>query len=196
MSRRKGPRRPRADERALWDKVAATTTPLDRRTTARGDLMSTVTPQVAEPEKVASKAAQPSFRIGEKTPPRPEPVTPSDTGPVAMDHKAFTKLSRGKMDPEARIDLHGMTLDQAEPALAGFLRRAHGSGKRLVLVITGKGRASENEGPIPERPGRLRRQVPIWLSRGALSGLVLQVVQAHRRHGGDGAYYVYLRRSR
>jgi DNA-nicking Smr family endonuclease len=111
-----------------------------------------------------------------------------------MDSKAHRKLTRGKLSPEARIDLHGMTLADAHPALLRFVADAHARGLRLLLVITGKGKARNDEGPIPTRPGVLRHQVPQWLTGGPLRPLVLQVAQAHQRHGGSGAFYVYLRR--
>lgn len=114
--------------------------------------------------------------------------------PVQMDKKKFGKLKRGKMLPDAKIDLHGMTLDRAHPALTGFLLRSHAEGKRLVLVITGKGKTSHDHGPIPVRRGILKHQVPQWLSMLPLSSVVLQVAEAHLKHGGSGAYYVYLRR--
>ncbi|WP_341540294.1 Smr/MutS family protein [Rhodovulum euryhalinum] len=113
-----------------------------------------------------------------------------------MDRKAFARLRGGKLSPEARIDLHGMTLAQAHPALNGFILRAQAEGRRLVLVITGKGLGPDGDGPIPERRGVLKRQVPHWLHQPPLSAAVLQVAEAHRRHGGEGAFYVYLRRAR
>lgn len=116
--------------------------------------------------------------------------------PVQMDQKAFGKLKRGKLAPEGRIDLHGMTLDRAHPVLSRFILSAHKSGKRLVLVITGKGKQRDEGGPIPVRHGVLRHQVPQWLGMVPLSSLVLQVSQAHISHGGEGAFYVYLRRQR
>ena len=116
--------------------------------------------------------------------------------PVQMDQKAFGKLKRGKLKPEGRIDLHGMTLDRAHPALTKFIMLGHRQGKRLVLVITGKGKMRDEGGPIPVRHGVLRHQVPQWLSMPPLSGLIMQVSQAHISHGGGGAYYVYLRRQR
>ena len=115
---------------------------------------------------------------------------------VQMDRKAFEKLKRGKLKPEGRIDLHGMTLDRAHPALCRFILSAHRGGKRLVLVITGKGKQRDEGGPIPVRHGVLRHQVPQWLSMAPLSSVVLQISQSHISHGGGGAYYVYLRRHR
>lgn len=114
--------------------------------------------------------------------------------PVQMDRKAFEQMKRGKLKPEGRLDLHGLTLDRAHPMLTQFILSAQRSGKRLVLVITGKGKSRDDGGPIPVRFGVLRHQVPQWLALPPLSSAVLQVTQAHDRHGGGGAYYVYLRK--
>ena len=116
--------------------------------------------------------------------------------PVRMDNKAFGRLKRGKLVPEGRIDLHGMTLDQAHSALNLYILRAQAAEKRLVLVITGKGKAKQDHGPIPVRQGVLRHQVPHWLTLPPLAQAVLQIAEAHVSHGGSGAFYVYLRRNR
>ncbi len=89
-----------------------------------------------------------------------------------------------------------MTLDQAHPALTGFVMKAHAEGKRLVLVITGKGKERDELTSMPTRRGVLRHNVPAWLRTPPLSSVVIQVDTAHQRHGGIGAYYVYLRRKR
>jgi len=116
--------------------------------------------------------------------------------PVAMDARAFHRLRAGKLRPEAKLDLHGMTLDRAHPALIDFVLGAHEAGRRLLLVVTGKGKVRDEGGPMPPRHGVLRHQVPQWLRMPPLGPRVLQVAQAHRSHGGLGAYYVYLRRMR
>ena len=92
------------------------------------------------------------------------------------------------------IELHGMRQQEAHGALLGFIARAHREGRSLVLVITGKGKHGQDIGPIPQRMGVLRHQVPQWLRLPPLGQAVLQVSEAHLRHGGSGAYYVYLRR--
>ncbi len=116
--------------------------------------------------------------------------------PVQMDKRQFQRMSRGKLEPDARIDLHGMTLAQAHGALNGFILRAHAAGLRLVLVITGKGKTTADDGPIPRRQGALKHDVPQWLRMAPLGPVVLEIREAHLRHGGAGAYYVYLRRAR
>ena len=140
------------------------------------------------------------FRLGERTKTLPghDLVPPlADrlaAAPLRMDAKAFGRMSRGRIAPEARIDLHGMTIAEAHPELIRFVLNAQGQGMRLILVITGKGRPGPDDGPIPRRPGVLRHQVPQWLRQVPLAPAVLQVAEAHQRHGGAGALYVYLRR--
>ncbi|MEP2029761.1 MAG: Smr/MutS family protein [Paracoccaceae bacterium] len=116
--------------------------------------------------------------------------------PVQMDRKAFGKMKRGKLVPEGKIDLHGMTLDQAHPALIRFIMSSQAAGKRLVLVVTGKGKSSRDDGPIPIRRGVLKHQVPQWLAAPPVGQVVMQIAEAHISHGGVGAYYVYLRKQR
>ncbi|NBO20507.1 MAG: DNA mismatch repair protein MutS, partial [Rhodobacteraceae bacterium] len=141
------------------------------------------------------------FRLGEKaqTAPRHN-IAPSlgeelAQAPLRMDAKQFGRMTRGKLMPEARIDLHGLTLAEAHPELIRFILNAQSQGLRLVLVITGKGKRRDDTGPIPQRIGALRHQVPQWLRMSPMGPAVLQVAEAHLRHGGSGAYYVYLRRN-
>ena len=88
-----------------------------------------------------------------------------------------------------------MTSERAHAALTGFILAAHAEGVRLVLVITGKGRA-DAFAMQPHRHGILRHSLPHWLAAPPLSARILQVAPAHQRHGGAGAFYVYLRRLR
>ncbi len=195
MSRR---RTLRPEEEALWQAVARTAQPLHP---ARDHVPVANLPPAVAPAPAPAPPV-PVFRIGGKThASRSHDLLPGLTESLSaqgirMDRKAFDRLTRGKLAPEARIDLHGMTLAEAHPELIRFILNAHAGGLRLVLVITGKGRPGPDHGPIPQRPGILRHQVPVWLSRPPLGPLVLQVREAHLKHGGAGAYYVYLRRGR
>jgi DNA-nicking Smr family endonuclease len=99
------------------------------------------------------------------------------------------KLARGRLPIEARVDLHGMTQDEAYSLLFSFLHRAHASGLRYVLVITGKGSSSGGDGV-------LRRSVPAWLATPAFRMFVSSHEHAARHHGGSGAIYVRLRKVR
>ncbi|MDH5797187.1 MAG: Smr/MutS family protein [Paracoccaceae bacterium] len=187
------------EDRMIWDQVRRTAKalhPKPNRPVVRDAFHE-------KPQKKTAQAPQPlsDFRIGEKASyggyrhSQPQPLSDQlARAPLAIDKKRFGKMKRGKMAPEARIDLHGMTLAEAHPALMNFIFGAHGEGCRLVLVITGKGKSTPDHGPIPARPGVLRHHVPQWLHMAPLRSVVLQVVEAHARHGGSGAFYVYLRR--
>ncbi|WP_108813311.1 Smr/MutS family protein [Loktanella sp. Alg231-35] len=191
------PRHLSQEERALWDRVAERATPLhaDRETPAPD-----ITPKPKKP--MAAADPLPTFKVGERAQPRRHHdlmrplVDRLAASPVNMDSKSFGKMKRGKLKPEARIDLHGMTMAEAHPELVGFILNSQAMSRRLVLVITGKGKDRDDGGPIPTRHGVLRHQVPQWLALPPLSQAILQVTPAHMRHGGHGAYYVYLRRGR
>ncbi|WP_158965097.1 Smr/MutS family protein [Chachezhania sediminis] len=204
MSRK---RRPTEEELELWGRIARSADPIGRRKLDSGaELKPDPKPDgringthTAVPERPGLA----SLRIG-KTSDRPAPghdlVPPLAerlrNQPLHMDRKAFTRLRRGKLEPEARIDLHGMTQARAHPALTRFILSSQGQGRRLVLVITGKGRPGAATGPIPEPHGILRHHVPRWLAMPPLNHAVLQITAAHVRHGGEGALYVYLRKPR
>lgn len=200
-------RRPRGltpDEKDLWSRVARSMTPLHGAGTPADDPPE-ARPATSQTQKTVSvaappqKAALPPFRVGQSSATAglslPHVQTPAQrlaAHPVRMDAKTHRRMSQGKLAPQARLDLHGLTLAAAQPALSGFILSCHANGLRLALVITGKGRG--DHGPLPTRPGALRHQVPHWLHSPPLSAVVQQVTAAHYRHGGDGAYYVYLRR--
>ena len=195
-------RRLREEDLELWQRVARSTERMHPEAKPPKVEGKTPAPKRPDPQPVAQPGLKP-FRLGQKssaTGPSHDllPALPDRLGRAAvqMDRKAHTKLKRGKLLPEARIDLHGMTMDRAHPALNGFIMRCASEGKRLVLVITGKGKDRDEGGPIPIRRGILRHQVPHWLSVPPLSQLILQITPAHDRHGGGGAYYVYLKRLR
>jgi DNA-nicking Smr family endonuclease len=120
------------------------------------------------------------------------PATPPAAPPLApLGRRERSQLSRGRKEIDARLDLHGMTQTRAHRVLFGFLQRAHSEGLTFVLVITGKGKI----GAESER-GVLRRQVPQWLSLPEFRSLVVGFEEAHIGHGGEGALYVRVRRSR
>lgn len=201
MSRR--PRGLRPEEHELWQRVAETLRPHHPHPHRRAEPAEPPATETALPPAAPHPARLSPFRLGETAPPRPlhhdlAPPLPERLAqaPVAMDRKTHRRMTRGELEPEGRIDLHGMTLAEAHPALTGFILSRQAAGARLVLVITGKGRDRGDHGPIPQRGGLLRAQVPHWLSLPPLRPHVLQVTEAHRRHGGAGAYYVYLRRGR
>ena len=189
------------EEQEIWQAVARTAKPMHP--------MGHVFLKPAEPKPALitpTQTAAPAttrlavFRLGEKSRSKPgHDILPSlaeslSAAPLQMDAKTHGKMTRGKLSPEARIDLHGLTLSEAHPELIRFILNAQSAGMRLVLVITGKGKRGHDIGPIPTRMGALRHQVPQWLRLPPLSPAVLQISEAHLKHGGSGAYYIYLRR--
>lgn len=200
MSKR---RKLRPEEEALWDKVAETTERLHAPKPRFLAETETKKPNIKKQKPVEVPDPIMPFKIGQRSKGKSSinDLLPTISDRVAqsalqMDRKAFQKMKRGKLVPEGRIDLHGMTLAQAHPELTSFILQSQMRGFRLVLVITGKGKHKDTGGPIPERMGALRHQVPQWLKMAPLGQAVLQVSEAHLKHGGGGAYYVYLRRRR
>ncbi|RNF34607.1 Smr/MutS family protein [Paracoccus methylarcula] len=186
------------EERELWSRVtrsAQALHPLGKASPPQPEPLAK-----PDPGTRAKPAVAPHFRIGQSAPPPPKAMHSKAPNPaenlaessLRMDHKVYKRMAQGKLRPEARLDLHGMTLAAAQPELVRFILSCHANGLRLVLVITGKGRG--DHGPLPTRPGALRHQVPHWLHGAPLGSVVQQVTAAHYRHGGEGAYYVYLRK--
>jgi DNA-nicking Smr family endonuclease len=182
------PRRKRAlseEERALWENVAKQTKPLRKKLRAA---KAVAEPSAAEMPVAAKSIPPPKSLSPAATPRAAKPEAP----PLApLGRRERSQLSRGRKEIDARLDLHGMTQTRAHRALSGFLQRAHSDGLTFVLIITGKGKM----GAESER-GVLRRQVPQWLSLPEFRSLVVGFEEAHVGHGGEGALYVRIRRSR
>jgi DNA-nicking Smr family endonuclease len=115
---------------------------------------------------------------------------------TSLDGNTAEKLKRGALDPQARVDLHGLTEARAHQRLLSYLRGAHKNGVRLVLVITGIGNPRRDDGAewMTAPHGVLKQMVPRWLNEKEFAALVSGSGPSHRRHGGDGALYVYLRK--
>ncbi len=154
---------------------------------------------------------KPSPKLSPKSPPKsspkPSPKKPTKRPEVivsapraltspTMDRRNFNRLQKGQMPIDARLDLHGMTVEQAKLRLKSFLLNAHARGDRVILVITGKGlRSGFDEFNRPNR-GVIREGLPQWVKDKTLAPMIVQITPAHRQHGGDGAFYLYLRRKR
>jgi DNA-nicking Smr family endonuclease len=170
------------EERSLWESVAKQIKPLRKKPRGPKPHAAEPKPSTPAPAKLASR---PFTSV-----PSPKPSKPAVPPLVTLGRRERAKLSRGKSEIDARLDLHGMTQVRAHHALLGFLQRAHHDGLTFVLVITGKGTVGDAE------RGVLRRQVPQWLSLPEFRSLVVGFEQAHIGHGGEGALYVRVRRPR
>jgi DNA-nicking Smr family endonuclease len=122
----------------------------------------------------------------------------SSSGPGGINGATQDRLRKGLIEPDAHIDLHGMTQAVAHRTLVSWLSAAHRRGHRLVVVVTGKGNPSNDENaPWMSSPhGVLKQMVPRWLNEPELAALIAHVRPAHVKHGGGGALYVYLRKTR
>jgi len=136
--------------------------------------------------------------VAKKAHEKKHPATvPKHTG---LDGRTIERLRRGDLEPQARLDLHGMTEKNGHRALITFVQGAYNRGLRLVIVVTGKGQ----KGPAADEPfdleletrrrGVHKMMAPRWLAEPELARLVADVRGAHRSHGGTGALYVYLRK--
>lgn len=146
-----------------------------------------------------------------KTVPAPAPTVPIPAHRhqpppeiSGLDRRTTQRLTRGQVEIDGRLDLHGTGVEMARVRLLAFLRAAQSTGLRTVLVITGKGDSPFSRHTLhgaghfhaPERAGRLRRLVTEWFHEPEFRQVVAGFQPAHPKHGGGGAYYVRVRRIR
>ncbi|MEE8188826.1 MAG: Smr/MutS family protein [Kiloniellales bacterium] len=173
----------------LWKHVTRQAKPLKKRGPPKPAPEAPEAPAPkAKPKPAKQKPARPQAVV--KRPP-PKPATPElEHGAVAgVDRRSATRMSRGQLPIEARLDLHGHRQDEAHRELAAFLAESQARSLRCVLVITGKGTATDGG-------GILRAQVPRWLNEPGNREKVLAFDYAQSKHGGHGAIYVLMRRRR
>ena len=175
----------------LWTAVASTVDPLRRKGLLKFSAVPLPLP-AEEPAPVVAATRAPPRR----KPPR-QPFLPPYQAPLpsaaatpdkAVDPAIRRKVGRGRIDIDGRIDLHGMTQNEARGALHGFIHARFARGDRTVLVITGKGLKTDNDyiAAMTER-GVLRTMLPVWLNEPSLSPMVSGWSVAARGHGGEGA---------
>lgn len=164
------------DEKQLWRRV-----------------VERVKPRKAAPKRAPTASAKPT----EELPAKRVVVRPrSDSAPALAPRKTPApppanrgnekRVRRGKLEIGATLDLHGHTQATGQAALLRFVRAAQRRGDRTVIVVTGVGRAGE---------GVLRQRLPEWLAAAEMRVFVSGFAQAHRSHGGAGAFYVFLKKS-
>jgi DNA-nicking Smr family endonuclease len=164
------------EDRVLWNLVARSAKPLKGKRAVEIPELPSVSMEEAMETVLPKPAVLPSAQ-------------PKQNVSHSFDKPTHDRLAKGRLPIEGRVDLHGMSQEQAYSLLLSFLHRAHAGGVRYVLVITGKGSSSGGEGV-------LRRAVPAWLSTAPFRPLVSSHDHAARNHGGAGALYVRLRRSK
>ncbi|HSM40661.1 MAG TPA: Smr/MutS family protein [Afifellaceae bacterium] len=189
------------EDRELWDRVLRSVRPIrppERRDDNAAETDATgpaPTGRTAPPPPTARRKGKPPSAPS-YSPPVSAPKPDRAPGLAPLEPRRKRRLARGSEEVEARLDLHGMRQSTAFHTLIGFLRQARARRIGTVLVITGKGRA---DGPDDARGGErgvLRRLVPQWLARPEFRDLVIGFEPAARRHGGEGALYVRVRRAK
>ena len=179
MSGRRKPGELTIEDRILWSHVARSIKPKD------GGLFPCA-PRTVETDREHRRGAAALVNPVAHPPYRPDTAKPRNSArSTDIDPPTRRKLSKGRLPIDATIDLHDLDRVEAHGMLLAFLHRAHMSGLRHVLVITGKGSS-------PGSAGVLRRAVPQWLGTRPFRGLVGGYEHAARHHGGDGAIYVRL----
>jgi DNA-nicking Smr family endonuclease len=179
------------DDAALWDKIARSASPLKRRgSRPTADKSRAPAPKPLAPEPPLQRA-KPKPAVA--TAPKPVHV-PREEG---LDRQTARQLAKGRLEVEARLDLHGLRQRDAHAQLHRFLMQARARGLRHVLVITGKGAPADTRASFfeEEERGVLRNAVPRWLAEPDFAPLVVSFAPAPRRLGGDGALYVRLRKA-
>ena len=185
------------EEAALWAAVAKTVRPLEQGASL------TVPTSGPSPEGQGELAAQARtkplpFRGGVGVglvPIRVAPRSPPTIHANTLDASWDKKLARAVLSPDFTLDLHGHSLSAAHARLDQGLAQAAAMDARLVLVITGRPRPAE-AADRGERRGAIRAKVLDWLAVGHHASRIAAIRPAHRRHGGAGALYVVLRRSK
>jgi len=158
-----------ADDKAIWQRVARTVTPSPHR--AQKKIKATPTVQLED--------KGPFMRV------TPKRETYKTETPKTLEPSADKRVRRGRIQIDRRIDLHDMTRDQARPALFKLVRNAYAKDARCLLVITGKGLRLN---------GVLRQNFPNWINAPEVRPMIASYAQAHIRHGGTGAWYIFLKR--
>jgi DNA-nicking Smr family endonuclease len=176
------------DDADLFRKVVADAKPLKRRRPAVKPAAPAPVRSTKPKPAAKKKPAAPLSVAAPAAPakPRPRAIAPGEFADI--DRRTADRFRRGKLAIEARLDLHGHYQEDAHAALNRFIPGCAATGKRCVLVITGRGSR--------EGSGVLRARLPEWLNAPPCRAHVLAVAPAQPQHGGAGAFYVLLKRQR
>lgn len=192
MADKNKPKEPRKDDAAIWREIAGTVKPLPGR---KPRTVAATAPAAMPPP--AKPAPKDTLRIARPKPVHRDIPESLEAGRfTGVDRRQADRLRRGRLSIDRRIDLHGMTRAEAHQALTPFLLTAAETGARCVLVITGKGSRSRTDDYGRPVGGAIRNDLPGWLNMAPVRDRVLGFSQAQPQDGGEGAFYVLLRRRR
>ncbi len=174
----------------LWDRRGRNGAPLRPRAAPCGR----TAPTAAAADGHAAAETAPRCLLCRHTNPRQKPGR-QPPGP-GIEPKLRQRLGRGRDQIDGTLDLHGMRQDEAYAALTRFIHARSARGDRTLLVITGKGlkKVNGDDAAVIVERGVLRAMLPMWLTSPELAPLVAGWDQSAQSHGGEGAWYVRLRR--
>ncbi len=187
------PRGLSSTEQTAWARLAASVEPLDGKSHP-GLPKAASKPAMPSPAK-PTVSAQPKPRVVVQPPKRPLTPPPRKKFVSELDGHWDRKLKAGQITPDYTLDLHGHTLDGAYHRITSGLDQAVAMGARVVLVIAGRSRPVDPADRGTKR-GAIRAKMLDWIAASHHSEAVAAVRKAHRRHGGDGALYLVLKRRR
>ena len=188
------PRGLTADEEAAWANLASSVEPFEGRRAPKVEPSKKVAPPAPViPKKPAFKPA-PAPKIPAPAA-QPPPRSARRIGGSSLDSHWDRKLKAGSIAPDFTLDLHDHYVDAAHTRLDSGMHQARSMGARLVLVITGRPRPVEAADRGSKR-GVIRAKILDWLAAGDHADAIAAIRKAHRRHGGEGALYIVLRKNR
>jgi len=174
------------EESELWDEITKSVTPLSlkKRNLQTRSINGPSSPGSKRQDQRIHPTLPPALKLHPT-----EPTFEHGKAP-GLDRKTQTRMRRGQVQIDGRLDLHGLTQNKAHHQLLSFIENAYHDGRKSVLVITGKGTTLDGQ------VGVLRRAVPRWLNEPPLNAWIKGFDYAARGHGGEGALYILIRRKR
>lgn len=191
------------NDQSLWERYTADINKIGPPNVARDDIKrdSGLRSKVSEIKDADNERNDvPFMQVLEDFVPEMKPaysIERAGDAPAQIDKRTAMRLKRGQMPIDARIDLHGLYQRDAKSRLLGFIAQSFGRGDRCVLVITGKGKlVFEGDTPESNTPGVIKRNFKSWLGEEPYASMILKIEKAQIKDGGEGAYYILLRRNR
>ena len=167
------------EDMKLWNAVTETVKPLDSKTPAKKAEHVSLRKKLTLEVRPSRHSPDFDYTVC-------DPLTEGDLH--AMDKKTGQRFKAGAMQIDARLDLHGYTLDKAFEVLKNFIHEQSRRNSRCLLLITGKG------GMLGR--GVLKAEMPVWMNSAEIRSLILSYTTAQPKDGGDGAFYILLKRNR
>jgi len=190
----KPPRGLSAEEAEAWARVAASVVPLVRRRSETPLAKTAMTPAAIKAAPAPKPAKRGPTPLPKQSAAGALPVRAArPIGAGGLDSHWDKRLKTGSIDPDFTLDLHGHGLDAAHGRLENGIGQARAMGARLVLVVTGKPRPVD-AADRANRRGAIRSKILDWLAAGQHADAIAAIRKSHRRHGGDGAIYIVLRK--